>query len=78
MRFGCAAPAIVAVLLSGLFLAVGALSANVWIAVGCLALSFFCNQLTEGPFSAAQSASVAATPLPPAASSIRAETASDS
>ena len=53
MRFGCAIPAIVAVLLSGLFLAVGALSSNVWLAVGCLALSFFCNQLTEGPFWAA-------------------------
>lgn len=53
MRWGCARPAMVALFLSGTFLFVGALAGNAYIAVGCLALSFLCNQITEAAFWAA-------------------------
>src|SRR5690606_38128734 len=53
MRRGCAWPAFVALVLSGVFLFVGAVSANAYLAVACLALSFFANQVTEAAFWAA-------------------------
>lgn len=53
MRWGCARPAMVALLLSGVFVFVGAVAGNAYIAVGCLALSFLCNQITEAAFWAA-------------------------
>jgi ACS family glucarate transporter-like MFS transporter len=53
MARGCARPAIVALLLSGIFLLAGSTSANAYIAVSCLAMSFLCNQVTEAAFWAA-------------------------
>ena len=53
MRWGCARPAMVALFLSGIFVFVGAMTGNAYIAVGCLALSFLCNQITEAAFWAA-------------------------
>jgi ACS family glucarate transporter-like MFS transporter len=53
MARGCARPAIVALLLSGIFLLAGSTSPNAYIAVSCLALSFLCNQVTEAAFWAA-------------------------
>lgn len=53
MRWGCARPAMVALFLSGTFLFVGAFAGSAYIAVGCLALSFLCNQVTEAAFWAA-------------------------
>ncbi len=53
MRRGCARPAMLALLLSGTFVCVGALTGNAYIAVGCLAMSFLCNQITEAAFWAA-------------------------
>lgn len=53
MRWGCAAPAGVALVLSGVFLFVGAVSANAYVAVACLALSFLANQVTEAAYWAA-------------------------
>jgi MFS transporter, ACS family, glucarate transporter len=53
MARGCARPAMVALLLSGLFLLAGSTSANAYIAVSCLAMSFLCNQITEAAFWAA-------------------------
>lgn len=53
LRRGCAWPAMFGVTTSGLFLLVGALSGNAYVAVACLAASFLCNQLTEGAFWAA-------------------------
>ncbi|HET6629339.1 MAG TPA: MFS transporter [Woeseiaceae bacterium] len=53
MRLGCARPAMVALFLSGTFVLAGALIDNAYIAVGCLALSFLCNQVTEAAFWAA-------------------------
>lgn len=53
MRRGCASPAAVALVLSGIFVLVGAMTGNAYIAVGCLALSFLCNQVTEAAFWAA-------------------------
>ena len=53
MRWGCARPAMFALFLSGIFVLVGALTGNAYIAVGCLAMSFLCNQITEAAFWAA-------------------------
>lgn len=53
MRWGCARPAMVALFLSGVFVFFGAMTGNAYIAVGCLALSFLCNQITEAAFWAA-------------------------
>ncbi|HEX2138545.1 MAG TPA: MFS transporter [Woeseiaceae bacterium] len=53
MRQGCARPAIVALVLSGTFVLIGAVTGNAYIAVACLALSFLCNQITEAAFWAA-------------------------
>jgi sugar phosphate permease len=53
VRRGCAWPALAGVTLSGALFAIGAVSGNAVLAVACLAMSFFCNQLTEGAFWAA-------------------------
>ncbi len=53
MRRGCAGPAAAALALSGMFVLVGATTGNAYLAVGCLALSFLCNQVTEAAFWAA-------------------------
>jgi MFS transporter, ACS family, glucarate transporter len=53
MRRGCAMPAIVALFLSGVLLLVGSTSVNAYIAVGCLAVCFLCNQITEAAYWAA-------------------------
>lgn len=53
MRRGCAWPAFAALVLSGVFLFIGATSGNAYFAVGCLALSFLANQVTEAAFWAA-------------------------
>ncbi len=53
MRRGCASPAAVALTLSGIFVLVAAITGNAYIAVGCLAMSFLCNQITEAAFWAA-------------------------
>ena len=53
MRHGCARPAIAALLLSGIFVLIGAVTGNAYVAVACLALSFLCNQITEAAFWAA-------------------------
>lgn len=53
MRRGCAWPAIAGVSLSGVFLLFGSVSDSAYLAVAFLAMSFFCNQLTEGAFWAA-------------------------
>ena len=53
MRKGCAGPAVTALVLSGIFLFIGAISGNAYLAVGCLALSFLANQTTEAAYWAA-------------------------
>jgi MFS transporter, ACS family, glucarate transporter len=53
MRHGCARPAITALVLSGIFVLIGAVTGNAYVAVACLALSFLCNQITEAAFWAA-------------------------
>lgn len=53
MRRGCAWPACAALVLSGAFLLIGAMSANAYVAVACMALSFLANQVTEAAFWAA-------------------------
>lgn len=53
MRRGCAVPAAVALVLSGAFLFVGAISGNAYVAVACIAVSFLANQVTEAAYWAA-------------------------
>lgn len=53
MRRGCARPAIAALFMSGLFLLIGSISPNAYVAVGCLALCFLSNQITEAAYWAA-------------------------
>lgn len=53
MRRGCAWPAMAGLVLSGIFLLIGAVSTNAWLAVGFLALCFLANQITEAAFWAA-------------------------
>ena len=53
MRRGCAWPAFTALVLSGVFLFIGAISGSPHMAVACLALSFLANQVTEAAFWAA-------------------------
>ena len=53
MRKGCAWPAFSALVLSGVFLFIGATSGNAYFAVGCLAVSFLANQMTEAAYWAA-------------------------
>lgn len=53
LRKGCRIPAIVGLSLSGLFLIVGALAGNPYVAVASLAMCFFFNQITEAAFWAA-------------------------
>ncbi len=53
MRLGCARTAMLALVLSGVFLFIGAFSASAYIAVGCMALSFLANQVTEAAYWAA-------------------------
>ncbi len=49
LRFGPKRQVMTALILSAIFLAVGAVSENVLLCVGMLCLSFACNQLTEAP-----------------------------
>lgn len=53
LRLGCRLPAMAGLILSGGFLVVGAVSGNPYVAVGCLAACFLCNQVTEAAFWAA-------------------------
>lgn len=53
IRRGCAWPAMLGVGMSGVFLLIGSLSANAYIAVAMLALCFLSNQITEAAFWAA-------------------------
>ena len=50
MRWGCAAPAIFGLVLSGLLFAIGSQSSVTWVVVISFALSFFFNQMTEAAF----------------------------
>jgi ACS family glucarate transporter-like MFS transporter len=50
VRWGCAWPAASGLVLSGVFLLIGAVSGDPHVAVICLALSFLSNQMTEGAF----------------------------
>ncbi len=56
LRWGCRWPIIFGMVLSGMLLFIGAISASVTLAVGALALCFFFNQMTEGPYWAASMA----------------------
>ena len=53
MRRGCAWPTMAGLTLSGLFLVIGAVSVNPYLAVAFLALCFLANQVTEAGFWAA-------------------------
>ena len=53
LRKGCAWPAMAGVAASGVFLLFGSITMSAYVAVGCLALSFLCNQITEAAFWAA-------------------------
>ena len=53
MRWGCASPAVVGLVLSGILFAIGTQSDHTWVVVICLALSFFVTPMTEGAFWAA-------------------------
>ena len=53
LRNGCRLPAMAGLCLSGLFLVIGAVSGNPYVAATFLAMSFFFNQITEAAFWAA-------------------------
>lgn len=50
LRWGCRWPIIIGMIISGVFLLIGAFHSNPIIAVAMLALCFFFNQLTEGTY----------------------------